>query len=280
MRNNSIEAIPLIHDFCHWLKEQKKSPNTITTYKRDLERFQEWLQEKKSDINHLTKDDIQAYISFLEQKQKSVATIDKTAGAIRTFAKFLEKPDLIFGIKLEPVTKEDIEVLSSDQYELLLTQVKDDGNLRDIAIVYLLLHTGLRVSELCSLNRSSVNFFKNELIVEKGEERRTIPLSNDAKTRLEDYLKSHSSKEAIFITKLGERITERTVQYMLKKYNVNPNKLRHTFCQRLVDSRVDLDVVSRLAGIKDLNVIKRYVKSSQIKENSLGEIINNSFMEH
>jgi integrase/recombinase XerD len=67
---------------------------------------------------------------------------------------------------------------------------------------------------------------------------------------------------------------------MLKKYNVNPNKLRHTFCQRLVDSRVDLDVVSRLAGIKDLNVIKRYVKSSQIKENSLEEIINNSFMEH
>lgn len=278
MRNNSNEAIPLIHDFCHWLKEQKKSPNTITTYKREIERFQEWLQEKQSDINHVTKDDIQEYIDFLEQQHKSVATIDKTAGAIRTFAKFLEKPELIFGIKLEPVIKEEIETLSSDQYELLLTQVKDDGNLRDIAIVYLLLHTGLRVSELCSLNRSNINFLKNELIVEKGEERRSIPLSNDAKAHLENYLEAHSSKEAIFITKLGERISERAVQYMLKNYHVNPNKLRHTFCQRLVDSGVDLSIVSRLAGIKDLNVIKRYLKSSQIKENSLGEIINNSFI--
>jgi integrase/recombinase XerD len=277
LKNNSSEAIPLILDFCHWLMEQKKSPGTITTYKRELERFQEWLQARNGDLNHLSKGDIKSYILFLEEQQKSLATIDKTTGAIRTFAKFLEKPDLIFGIKLEPVIKEDIETLSPDQYELLLTQVKEDGNLRDIAIVYLLLHTGVRVSELCSLNRSDIDLIRNELIIEKAEDKRSIPLSNDAKLHLEKYLASHSSEEAIFITKLGERITERTVQYMLKNYNVNPNKLRHTFCQRLVDSGVDIAIVSRLAGIKDLNVIKRYVKRSPISRNELEEIINNTF---
>jgi integrase/recombinase XerD len=277
LKNNSNEAIPLILDFCLWLKEQKKSPSTITTYKRELEKFQEWLHERQCNLQHLKKGDIQSYIFFLEEQQKSLATIDKTIGAIRTFAKFLEKPDLIFGIKLEPVVKEEIETLSQEESELLLSQVKDDGNPRDIAIVCLLLHSGVRVSELCGLNRSNVDFIKNELIIEKSEFTRSIPLSNDAKHHLEYYLGTHSSEEAVFITKQGERITERAVQYMLKKYNVTPNKLRHTFCQRLVDSGVDLGIVSRLAGIKDLNVIKKYVKKSPINKNVLEEIINNTF---
>ena len=115
MKKNSNEAIPLITNFCHWLKEQKKSPSTISTYKRELEKYQEWLRKKNCDINHLTKGDIQSYILFLEQQQKSLATIDKTIGSIRTFAKFLEKPELTFGIITKPVEKNDhIETLSAN----------------------------------------------------------------------------------------------------------------------------------------------------------------------
>jgi integrase/recombinase XerD len=279
LKKISNEPTPLILDFCHWLKEQKKSPNTITTYQRELEKYQEWLQEKNADINHLNKGDIQSYIIFLEQQQKSLATIDKTIGAIRTFAKFLEKPELIFGIKTKPVEKtEDVETLSSDEYAMLLNKVKEDGNLRNIAIVYVLLHTGIRVSELCRLNRSNVDFVKNELIVQRNdEEERFIPLTKDTRIHLENYLRSHTSKEAVFITKTGDRITERAVQYMLKKYHVNPNKLRHTFCQRLIDYNVNLEIVSRFAGHKDINVTKRYVKP-QLNKHKLEEVINNAFI--
>ena len=278
MKKNSTEAIPLILDFCNWLKEQKKSPNTIATYKRELEKYQEWLQEKNYDIHHVTKGDIQSYIIFLEQEQKSLATIDKTIGAIRTFAKFLKKPELVFGIKIKPVEKkEKIETLSSNEYALLLNQVKEDGNLRNIAIGYILLHTGIRVSELCKLNWSNVDFIKNELIVQRNDEERFIPLSKDTRIHLKNYLQSHTSTEALFITKSGDRITERTVQYMLKKYRVNPNKLRHTFCQRLIDSNVDLEIVSRFAGHKDINVTKRYVKP-QLSKYKLEEVINNAFI--
>jgi integrase/recombinase XerD len=278
MKKNSTEAIPLILDFCHWLKEQKKSPNTITTYKRELEKYQEWLQEKNCDIHHLTKGDIQSYIIFLEQQQKSLATIDKIIGAIRTFAKFLEKPELIFGIKVKPVEKnEDIETLSSKEYALLLNKVKEDGDLRNIAIVYLLLHTGIRVSELCRSNWSNVDFIKNELIVQRNDEERFIPLSIDTRVHLQNYFRSHISEEALFITKSGDRITERAVQYMLKKYHVNPNKLRHTFCQRLIDSNVELEIVSRFAGHKDINVTKRYV-NPQLNKHKLEEVINNAFI--
>lgn len=278
MKKNSNEAIPLIINFCHWLKEQKKSPSTISTYKRELEKYQEWLRKKNCDINHLTKGDIQSYILFLEQQQKSLATIDKTIGSIRTFAKFLEKPELTFGIITKPVEKNDhIETLSANEYSLLLNKVKEDGELRNIAIVYVLLHTGIRVSELCRLNRSDVDFIKNELIVQKNGQERLIPLSTDTRVHLQNYLQSHTSKDAIFITNAGDRITERAVQYMLKKYDVNPNKLRHTFCQKLVDSNIDIEIVSRLAGHRDLNVTKRYVKS-KMNKHKLEEVLNNVFI--
>src|SRR4051812_39246789 len=149
LKKNSTESIPLILDFCYWLKDQKKSPSTITTYKNELEKFQEWLQENEMDINHLKKTDIQFYIDFLEQQQKSLATIDKKIGVIRTFAKFLKKPELTFGIELKPIEKKnEIETLSVNDYTRLLKEVKDDGDLRNITIVYMLLHTGIRVSEL------------------------------------------------------------------------------------------------------------------------------------
>jgi integrase/recombinase XerD len=274
---HSNEAIPLILNFCHWLKEQNKSPGTIATYKREIERYQEWLHDRQADFHQFTKGDIEDYIFFLKEQQKSPATIDKTVGAIRTFAKFLGKPDLIFGITLEPVMKLDFETLTADQCGQLLMKVKEDGNQRDIAIVYLLLYTGIRVSELCSLNRSDVDFIHNQLVIEKADESRMIPLSNEARIQLEKYLESHLSPNAVFISKAGERITERTVQYMLKKYDVNPNKLRHTFCQRLIDSGADIKMVSRLTGIKDLNMIKRYVNKSPMHTEKLGDLVNNLF---
>ena len=167
--------------------------------------------------------------------------------------------------------------MSSEECTFLLKRVKEDGDLRNIAIVYVLLHTGIRVSELCNLNRSHIDFIKNELIVERNEEERRIPLTYDTRVHLEDYLRSHTS-DAMFITKAGDRVTDRAVQYMLKKYDVNPNKLRHTFCQRLIDHNVNLEIVSRFAGHKDINVTKRYIKSSQQTKNyKLEEIINNAF---
>lgn len=139
-----------------------------------------------------------------------------------------------------------------------------------------MLHTGIRVSELCNMNRSHVDFINHELIVKRNEEKRIIPLSQEAREYLQNYLDSHSFEEAIFISPLGERLTERAIQYILKKYDVNPQKLRHTFCQRLIDNNVDLETVSRLAGHKDINVTKRYVKS-QMNKQRVEDAINHAF---
>jgi integrase/recombinase XerD len=276
LKKKSSEAIPLIQNFCAWLQEQKKSPNTIKTYKRELEKYQEWLQERDGDIHHLTKMDIQSYIYYLEAQQKSVTTIDKTAGVIRTFAKYREKPELTFGLELKPVEKNnDIETLSVTEYSQLLRKVKEDGNLRNVTIVYVLLHTGIRVSELCNLDQSHIDLEKHELIVQKNDEKRVIPLSNEAREYLGMYLASYAY-EAVFVSGTGERLSERAVQYMLKKYDVTPQILRHTFCQRLIDNKIDVETVSRLAGHKDINVTKKYVKA-QMNKRKVEAAINDAF---
>jgi integrase/recombinase XerD len=273
---NSSEATPLIQTFCDWLQEHKKSPNTIRTYKRELEKYQEWLQERDADIQHLTKMDIQSYIYYLEAQQKSITTIDKTAGVIRTFAKYLGKPELTFGLELKPVEKNnDIETLSVTAYSQLLKKIKEESNLRNITIVYVLLHTGIRVSELCNLDREHIDLEKHELIVQKNDEQRVIPLSNEVREYLQMYLDSHAY-EAVFVSGAGERLSERAVQYMLKKYDVTPQKLRHTFCQRLIDNNVDVETVSRLAGHKDINVTKKYVKA-QMNKRKVEAAINDAF---
>jgi integrase/recombinase XerD len=102
-----------------------------------------------------------------------------------------------------------------------------------------------------------------------------VPLSDETRGYLELYLESHIH-EAVFVSNAGDRLTERAVQYMLKKYNVNPQKLRHTFCQRLVDNHMDIETVSRLAGHRDINVTKKYVKAHMTKQ-KIEDAINGAF---
>jgi integrase/recombinase XerD len=276
LKKYSTEAIPLIENFCIWLQEQKKSVNTIKTYKRELKIYQEWLQENGRGLNLLKKVDIQSYIYYLEDQQKSITTIDKTAGVIRTFAKYLGKPELTFGLDIKPVEKNnEIETLSTKEYNELLEKIKEDNNLRNTTIIVVLLHTGIRVSELCSLERSHIDVESHKLTVVKNDEQRVIPLSNEDREYLSSYLDSHSY-QAIFVSNIGERLSERAVQYMLKKYNVTPQILRHTFCQRLIDNKVDVEIVARLAGHKDINVTKKYIRT-QMNKQKVEDAINQAF---
>lgn len=274
-----MQETNVLAQFTEWLKQVGKSPSTVTTYQREIQKYQDWLQQYSIYLEDISQKDVQSYVSFLEQQGKSPVTIDKILGAIRTFAKFMKKPDIIIDITVVPVEKKDeIEVLTTFECEQLVRDVKKDGHNRNIAIVYLLLHTGIRVSELCSLNKSDIDFEKNLVIVKHNStgEGRVIPLSDEARAYLENHIQLNRIEDALFVSKSNERLSERSVQYMLKKYQVNPHKLRHTFCQRLVDKGVALEIVSELAGHKDINVTKRYAKS-RMKQLELEKAIQNTF---
>jgi integrase/recombinase XerD len=269
----------IINDFSQWLEEGGKSLNTISTYQRELFKFQEWLQQFSILLKDISQHDVQTYITFLENQGKSPMTNDKILGAIRTFAKFIKKPEIIMDIQIIPVEKKDeIEILTTKECEQLLALVKKDGNKRNIAIVYTLLHTGIRVSELCALNISNIDFDKNQVDVQSSiGVSRMIPISDDLKLHIINYCETTKIVDALFISKSNERLTERSIQYMLKKYGANPHKLRHTFCQRLVDKGINLEVVSQLAGHKDINVTKRYLKTG-VKQLELEKAIRSVFI--
>lgn len=274
-----MQETNVIAQFTEWLKQVGKSPSTVSTYQREIQKYQDWLQQYSIYLEDITQKDVQLYVSFLEEQGKSPVTIDKILGSIRTFAKFLKRPEIIIDIAVVPVEKkEEIEVLTTFESEQLVREVKKDGHNRNIAIVYLLLHTGIRVSELCSLNKSDIDFERNRVLVRNNStgEERSIPLSEEARYYLEKHIELNRIEDALFVSKSNERLSERSIQYMLKKYQVNPHKLRHTFCQRLVDKGIALEIVSELAGHKDINVTKRYAKS-RMKVLELEQAIQNTF---
>ncbi len=267
-----------IDQFLAWLEHEGKSTNTISTYHQELKKYEKWLLQNDRELIDITHRDVQDYILFLEEKGKSPITTDKILGVIRTFSRYLKRPDITFDIKIKQGNKkEDIETLSKDECEALLSEVRESENERNIAIVYMLLHTGIRVSELCALNTSDINLVTKQVSVSDTHgDQRIIPLSDEVVHYLTDYMEAIQPQEALFLSKSNERLTDRSVQYMLKKFHINAQKLRHTFCQHLIDQGVSLEIVSRLAGHRDINVTKRYAKS-RLPETEFEDAIRRTF---
>ncbi|MFV2050867.1 tyrosine-type recombinase/integrase [Metabacillus litoralis] len=262
------EKQTIITEFSKWQKEQGKADSTIKTYVCVLEKFQTWLDEHNKELEQISKNDVQLYMDHLEELQRNAGTIEKYLAAISVFSRFLGRPEIIVDIQcVEKVKDNEVpESLNEHEEKLLLSAVKSDRNLRNIAIVYTLLYTGIRISELCALNVSDIKINEEErlLLIRdiNGEVERTVPLSQEVSIHLSNYIESlKTANEALIVSSVNKRITTRAVQYMLQKYDVHPHKLRHTFCQKLVDKGIDIHTVAKLAGHKDVNVTKRYTNN-------------------
>ncbi|WP_458414458.1 tyrosine-type recombinase/integrase [Schinkia sp. CFF1] len=259
----------LIELFEEWLLHQEKSPNTINTYKSAIQKFSDWLKETDRNLQELTHRDIQDYMNELEEEGKSAATIDKVYATIRVFAQFLDHPGIVDNIKRKEKEKNIYqtipEFLQEDEKSKLLKDVEKDKDVRNTAIVYMLLYTGIRLSELCNLDRKDIEIsgqvgtvtVNNPLI----EKKRTVPIPKDALRILKGYLETlpENYQGPLFISKQNNRLTTRSIQYMLEKYNISPHKLRHTFCKDLIEKGLDIAVVAQLAGHNDINITKRYI---------------------
>ncbi|MFD1737034.1 tyrosine-type recombinase/integrase [Bacillus salitolerans] len=266
--NNTNDVLQL---FGKSLIEQGKSVGTFKTYSKVVEHFLNYLIVNKiiNNIDDIDAKGVHEYVESLKQENKSSSTIEKHIAAINIFLCYIEKPHIRTYLprKQKENTKLRPQSLTKEEEIQLLHEIELDGNIRNIAIVYLLLHTGIRVSELCNLNKTDIKIGSSDegqiVVRDEGSlhNSRMIPLSTFALKHLLRYLDSlDTDSNALFISSFNQRITTRAVQYMLKKYNVHPHLLRHTFCYRLVDHGVDLNTVSKLAGHKDINITKRYVK--------------------
>lgn len=243
----------LIKDFLEYLEvEKNRSAKTVENYNHYLRRFVDWAGIKSP--SQITADLVRKYRIYLNRFQDSQGkelkkvTQNYHVIALRGFLKYLAKRDIktltAEKVELGKTPSREVEFLEGDELERLLDAPSGDklADLRDKAILELLFSTGLRVSELTSLNRDTVDIERGEFSVRgKGDKIRVVFLSDSAKDALKEYLeKRQDIDKALFVrmAKKSEdnlRLTPRSVQRIIKKYavkagltkRVTPHTLRH-----------------------------------------------------
>jgi site-specific recombinase XerD len=158
----------------------------------------------------------------------------------------------------------------------LLRAVERVGRSRDLAVVRLLLNTGLRVQELCALTWKDVALSERKGLLTvrhgKGAKHRQVPLNHDARAALATLgYPQHAGQEAAIIQGQRGPMTPRGVQSLLARYeplagleDLSPHALRHTFCKNLIDAGVGLEQVAALAGHESLETTRRYCTPSRL----------------
>ncbi len=279
------EAINL---FLEYLEiERGRSKKTVANYKRYLSKFLKFSRKflNKSEKNLKVKDVnlnlIRKFRLYLVSKEIKKKTQSYYLIALRNFLKYLVKQDIqcVLPEKIELPKNEnyEIKVISFEELERLLNAPKGNSLkvLRDKAIMELIFSCGLRVSELCTLNRDQINLNLDEFPVKgKGGKIRLVFLSKYAKSALKKYLEARKDIcQALFVTFSGKkspknfrRITPRTVQRIIEYWRkkagivkkVTPHTLRHMFATDLLQNGADLRAIQMLLGHSNISTTQIY----------------------
>lgn len=271
--------------FKEHLKQNGKSENTIKTYSHNIESFLKWLEELTQEPfnNIITELDTREYSEYLTRKKSALSSINGKLTSISIYADFLSEGGYMPYIKVKQKkgkTDPKVEVLEKNELYKLLRYVISSENKLHIAIVQLLLNTGIRESELCSLELSDVSISerKGSIIIRsgKGDKYREIPLNKDARNALKDYIdneRPETNTDKIFIGQRGAltsnaiyRIINKTGQRALNK-NIYPHMLRHQcFTAMAKNPEVDLKTIAELAGHSNVELTAKYYIHSSKEE--------------
>jgi len=283
----------LINNYLEYLEiEKNRSQRTILNYAHYLNRFLKWSKIEKP--KQITPELVRKYRIYLnrliDQKGNALKPITQNYHviALRGFLSYLAKRDVEAlspsKIELAKQSQRQIEFLDEDELNKLLDAPK--GNklavLRDKAMLETLFSTGMRVSELSSLNKDQIDLDKGEFPIRgKGEKIRIVFLSDSAKQGLRIYLEARQDLDnALFIRHQAEkkqkkqddlRLGVRSVQRIVKKYskiagivgkNVTPHKLRHSFATDLLQSGGDIRSIQQMLGHSSITTTQVYTHVS------------------
>ncbi|MGG4141746.1 tyrosine-type recombinase/integrase [Paenibacillus algorifonticola] len=247
-----------------------KSQTTIKTYGHAILQFEQWLIGAGTDLNNYARSDVQQYIDYLTAKKKSAATINKLWNSIKSFSKWSNKYDAIEDIsviKMMDIKKQAPKAMDKLERNKLIRNIDRAENKRDFAIIMTLLNTGVRVSELVSLDRVDVEISerKGELqVLGKGNKERKLPLNAEVRRAITKYLEERSdSHAALFLSNRQDRISVRSVQYLMEKHGHNVHQTRHSFITDLVRSGEDLSTIQSLSGHTSADMVLRYSMPSE-----------------
>jgi integrase/recombinase XerC len=264
------------------------SPHTITAYRRDLLQFAAFLQEEEVAWDQVDRLVGRCYLALMQRRGLAPASIARKLAALRSFYAYLVREGILSkhplrGLGTPKQPRRLPRYLSVEETVALLTapdQATPQG-MRDRAILEMLYASGIRVSELVSLDLGDIDWGRRELRVKgKGNRMRIALVGRPALRALHIYvskgrpglLKEGRATQAIFLNRSGGRLSDRSVrtiisrcarQVGLKADEVTPHTLRHTFATHLLEGGADLRTVQELLGHARLTTTQRYTHVSR-----------------
>ena len=269
--------------FFNFLENDKKlSQNTLQSYKRDLKQFRKYLEEHGIHYNRVKEEDIQNYIKEMQDKGKKASSISRCIASIRSFYQFILKNrkiriDPTANIQSPKIEKRTPNVLTAKEVELLLKQPDnvDLKGIRDKAMLEFAYATGMRVTEIISLNIDDVNLEEAYVICKNGNKQRIIPLGTMSLKALKEYIEEargvlikSEDEKALFVNINGGRLTRQGFWKIIKFYkeqahitkDITPHVLRHSFATHLLQNGADLKAIQTMLGHSDISSTQVYMQ--------------------
>ena len=266
------------------------SENTVASYLRDVAQFKTYLKEEGTDLKHAKIDHVQDYVAMMKRKGKSAASVTRCLASLKSFYAYMisvgnVKTNPAKGVAAAKVERKYPQILTNKEVELFLEQPQcvDAKGYRDHAMLELLYATGIRVSELISLDISDLNLSAGFIRCESKGKERIIPLYSTAIRALQDYVKeirpqliAEEEEEALFVNMSGERMSRQGFWKIIKYYKekaqiekeITPHTLRHSFAVHLLENGADIHAIQEMMGHADISSTQIYthVVKKQLKD--------------
>ena len=287
--NDSIELYER-----YLLEVKNSSSNTVASYLRDIRQFDRYVAQMLScPLEQVSSDQLTVYFAWLTNNGKSSATVTRSLASIKGFYGFLVTSGIAEqnpakSIHLAKVEKKLPQILTGREVELLLDQPQctDPKGYRDKAMLELLYATGIRVSELISLNVEDVNLPAGFISCASSGKARDIPLYPAAIRSIQIYIAqirpgliADPMEKALFVNLSGERMSRQGFWKIIKHYQqtaniqkeITPHTLRHSFAAHLLENGADLRSIQAMLGHSDISSTQIY---TQVVKQNLKSVYN------
>lgn len=281
MNINQKLSQPIDHFLDHCRQERQLSAHTISAYRHDLQACATFLtQENIADWKSVDNAILRSWIKHQHKNSLSGKSIQRQLSAVRTFTQYLLREKNIdhnpaqYARAPKSAKKLPATIPVDTLANLLEQPTHDPLAIRDLAILELFYSSGLRLSELVSLNIDTIDYQATQILVRgKGNKERIVPVGQKALTAVEQWLGvrnqyASSDNLALFVSQQGKRLHPRSIQQRLRQWGLkhgldtplHPHRLRHAFASHLLESSGNLRAVQELLGHSDIATTQIYTQ--------------------